>query len=189
MNNDNKNSWSKNSTGSKKNKDHLKKASIDEKIQKSESSRNMLRHKRISASENDNSTKIRNMSAPDLIEEYEVTERIPAETAGETSISKYGEKSYRLYSNEERLNIQNIPNKYSLTKKWKYYRELQLSKLNEQNNKILEQGKGSKNLNDVMQFLDKIKLKTIECLVIWFVFKRWLFPINYWRLSQKFLQK
>ena len=61
--------------------------------------------------------------------------------------------------------------KYSLTKKWKHYRELQLSKLNEQNNEILEQSKELKSLNDVMQFLDKTKFKIIECLAIWFAFK------------------
>ena len=102
MNNDNISSWSKNSTGSKGNKDHLKKASIDENIPKSQSSRNTSRQKRISASKNYNSTMIRNLSAPDLIEEYDVTKRIPAEAAGDTSTSKYGEKSYRLYSNEEK---------------------------------------------------------------------------------------
>ena len=155
-NNDNRSSLSKNSTGSKRNKKHWKKASIDENIPKSQSSRNMSRHKRINASENYNSTVIRNMSAPDLIEEYEVTERIPAEAANGASTSKYAEKQYKFYDNGEKAEHTKYADKYSLTKKCKYYRELQLSKLNEQNNELLEQSKGLINNNEYEELKAKI---------------------------------
>lgn len=95
-----------------------KKVKYQPEIEVPQTTRNISRHRRISAPENYHPTIIRNMSNPEIIEEYEVTERIPIDvlhsskhqaTRGDSRRDAYGKYS----------------DKYSLTKNCKYYKQLQ----------------------------------------------------------------
>ena len=93
-----------------------KKVKYQPEYEAPQTTRNISRHRRISAPENYHPTIIRNMSNPEIIEEYDVTERIPIEVLHS---SKHREES-------RRKEYAKYADKYSLTKNCKYYKQLQM---------------------------------------------------------------
>ena len=81
------------------------------------SSRKISRHRRISAPDNYNPTMIRNIENTEMIEEYEVTEKIPMEII-------YSNKSkYKLNESEAQKDYWKYSQKYDIVKNCKYSNE------------------------------------------------------------------
>ena len=120
-----------------------------------DNSRHVNRHRRISAPDNYHPTVARNMSSPDLINEYDVTKNQPIETSGvQSSKHNYSSKLQNKFS--EKAEYTKYADKYSLTKNCKYYKELQLSKLKQHNEELLEQSKDIIEPDDYEEFKSKI---------------------------------
>lgn len=111
-------------TGALKYRKHCKKLSMDDNIHNPSTTRNISRHRRISVNgrtliflnaienvNNYNPTVVRNMSTPDIIEDYEMTERIPLENMKASSTKN---KSERLQ--KDKAENTKYADKYSLTK-------------------------------------------------------------------------
>jgi hypothetical protein len=101
--------------GAQKYRKHCKKLSMDENIENPQTSRNISRHRRISAPENYHPTIIRNMSNPELVNEYDITERLPIETSGiQSSKHNYSNKISSHF--KDKAEYTKYADKYSLTK-------------------------------------------------------------------------
>lgn len=90
-----------------------------------DSERNVSRHRRISSKDQTQPTFSRNKSQPEIIPEYDVTKRVPAEEIHSNKNKNLGEFGYSKYSE-----------KYDLSKKCKYYKQLQR---NDQGEKIIDE--------------------------------------------------